>query len=207
MATSAASSPAKIVPFVKGHPLLGSYQDFLRDRPNFITHLGQQGDVVGFRIGPVPMLFFNRAEHVQYILVEHANDFSKGRLMRRAVGNNGLVVSEGDFYRKQRKLMAPPFQPRHIASYADTMVSYANRVVQEWSDGAVIDLNHTMIRTTMSIIGKVLFGTEFLSEADELGAAINTGLAHAVRTLTSPLTCLSAFPRLITCACVRQHTC
>jgi cytochrome P450 len=114
--------------------------------------------------------------------------------MRRAVGNNGLFVSEGAFYRRQRKLMAPCFQPRHIASYADTIVSYAGRIMQEWEDGAVIDMNHSMIRFTMSIIGKVLFDTDFLSETDELGAAINTGLAHAVRTLTSPFTLPLSIP-------------
>ncbi len=58
--------------------------------------------------------------------------------------------------------------------------------MQEWEDGAVIDIDHSMIRLTMSIVGKVLFATDFLSETDEPGAAINTGLAHAVRTLTSP---------------------
>jgi cytochrome P450 len=68
------------------------------------------------------------------------------------------------------------------------MVSYTEHILQEWEDGAVIDINQAMIRFTMSIVGKVLFDTDFLSETDELGAAINTGLAHAVRTLMSPFT-------------------
>ncbi len=177
---------AQAVPFTRGHFLLGNYQEFLQDRLGFLNRLAQEGDVSGFRIGPVPLLFFNKAEHAQHVLVEYANDFSKGRLMHKAVGNNGLFVSEGAFHRRQRKLMAPCFQPRHIASYADTIVHYARRFMQEWEDGAIIDINHSMIRFTMSIVGKVLFDTDFLSETDELGAAINTGLAHAVRTLTSP---------------------
>ena len=177
---------AKAVPFIREPFLLGSYRGFLQDRLGFLSRLTQQGDVIGFHIGPVPMLLFNRAEHAHYILVEHAGDFSKGKLMRRAVGNNGLFVSEGAFHRRQHKLMAPCFQPRHIASYADTIVRYVGRVTQKWEDGAVIDLNQSMIRLTMSVIGKVLFDTDFLSDADELGAAINTGMAHAIRTLTSP---------------------
>ena len=189
MVIATTPSRAKTVPFVREHFLLGSYQGFLQDRLGFLSRLTQASDVIGFRIGPVSMFLFNKAEHAQHILVEHAGDFSKGWLMRRAVGNNGLFVSEGEFYRRQRKLMAPCFQPRHIASYADTIVSYAGRIMHdEWEDGAVIDINHAMIRFTMSIIGKVLFDTDFLSETDELGAAINTGLAHAVRTLTSPFT-------------------
>ena len=187
-------SQTQDVPFTRGHFLLGNYQDFLQDRIGFLHRLAQEGDVRGFRIGPVPMLFFNKAEHAQHILVEHASDFSKGRLMRKAVGNNGLFTSEGKFHQRQRKLMAPSFQPRHIASYADIIVAYARRIMQEWEDGAIIDINHEMIRFTMSIIGKVLFDTDFLSEIDELGAAINTGLAHAVRTLTSPFTLPLSIP-------------
>lgn len=186
MITAPAPSPSKIVPFTHEHILLGSYQAFLRDRLEFFSRLAQQGDAIGFHVGPVPMLLFNKAEHAQHVLVEHADEFSKGRLMRKAVGNNGLFVSEGEFYRRQRKLMAPCFQPRHIANYADTIVLYAEHIMREWEDGATIDINHAMIRFTMSIIGKVLFDTDFLSETDELGAAINTGLAHAVRTITSP---------------------
>lgn len=188
MAVATAPSTAKNVPFTHENFLLGSYQAFLQDRLGFITRLAQEGDVIGFHIGPLPMLLFNKAEYAQYILVEHADAFSKGKLMRKAVGNNGLFVSEGDFHRSQRKLMAPPFQPRHIESLADTVVSYSEHLMQEWEDGSIIDLNHSMIRFTMSIIGKVLFDTNFLSETDELGSAINTGLVHAVRTLTSPFT-------------------
>ncbi|GCE31679.1 cytochrome P450 [Dictyobacter alpinus] len=188
MVTSNTSPITKAVPFTHEHFLLGSYKEFLQDRMDFLPRLAQQGDVMGFHIGPVPMLLFNKAEYAHYVLVEHADDFSKGRLMRKAVGNNGLFVSEGAFHRRQHKLIAPVFQPRHIVSYADTIVSYAGRVMQEWENGAIIDINKYMIRFTMSIIGKVLFDTDFLSETDDLGSAINIGLAHAVRTLTTPFT-------------------
>ncbi len=175
------------VPFTHEHFLLGSYQDFMQDRLGFLSRLAQEGDVRGFRVGPITFLFFNTSEYAQQILVEDASAFSKGKLMHKAVGNNGLFISEGNFHRQQRKLMAPSFQPRHIVSYANTIVSYGTLITQEWKENSVIDIDHEMTRLTMSIIGKVLFDTEFLSEADELGAAINTGLAHAVRTITSPL--------------------
>lgn len=103
------TSQAQSVPFTHEHFLLGSYREFLLDRIGFLLRLAREGDVRGFRIGPVPLLFFNKAEYAQHVLVEHADDFSKGKLMRNAVGNNGLFVSEGEFHRRQRKLMAPAF--------------------------------------------------------------------------------------------------
>lgn len=88
MVLSTASSTTKPVPFTHEHFPLGSYQPFLQDRLGFLTRLTQEGDVIGFHIGPVSIRLFNKAEHAQHILVEHAGDFSKGKLMRRAVGNS-----------------------------------------------------------------------------------------------------------------------
>ncbi len=141
----------------------------------------------GFHLGPVPIVMFNRPEHVRSILIEHAYDFSKG-LLHKAMTGNGLFISEGEFHRYQRKLMSPVFQPRHIAGYADTIVRYGERIQQEWQEGETIDLNQQMISLTMSIIGKVLFDADVFNEADELGTAMGIGFEHTVHKLTSLFT-------------------
>jgi cytochrome P450 len=82
--------------------------------------------------------------------------------------------------------MAPIFQPRHIASYAETMVCYGERLQQAWHDGEVVDLNQHMIALTMSIIGKVLFDTDVFTKTDELGAAmaiVNEEIVHKATSL------------------------
>ena len=176
----------KPIPFVREFPFIGSIPQFLGDRLDFQLRLVQElGDVCGFHMGPVPVIVFNQPEYVHPILVEHASDFDKGRVMRKAFTGNGLFISEGEFHRKQRKLIAPSFQPRQIASYADTMVSYGEQLQQTWRDGEVIDLNQTMISVTMSIIGKVLFDANVFTETDELGRAMATLFEYVTHTLTS----------------------
>ncbi len=101
---------------------------------------------------------------------------------------NGLFISEGEFHRHQRKPMAPVFQPRQIAGYADTIVGYGERIQQEWHEGETIDLNQQMIILTMSIIGKVLFDADVFNETDELGAAVGIGFEHTVHKHTSLFT-------------------
>ncbi|HEY4384062.1 MAG TPA: cytochrome P450, partial [Ktedonobacteraceae bacterium] len=187
MSTSIQPAKARSIPFIREVPLIGSFWTFMQDRMNFLDQLGQNNDICGFHLGPVPILFFNKAEYAQSILVEHGYDFSKGELMHKALGNsNGLFASEGDFHRRQRKLIAPMFQPRHIMNYVDTIVGYGEQLVQTWSDQTVIDLNQQMINLTMGIIGKVLFDIDRLNETDELGAAIAIGFEHTVRKLSSP---------------------
>ena len=131
-------------------------------------------------------MLFNKAEYVQSILVDHGYDCTKGRLMHAAFsGGNGLFISEGEFHRHQRKLIAPAFQPRHIANYADNIAQYGERLQKEWTDGMMLELNQQMIGLTLSVIGKILFDAEVFNEADELGAALAIGFQYVVHKATS----------------------
>lgn len=144
--------------------------------------MARTGDVCGMRFGPIPGIMFNRPEHIQSILVEHAYDFDKGvALLHHSLPpaiRDGIFCSEGDLHRRQRKLMAPPFQPRHITSYASMMGDYGESAQQAWPDGDVIDISQQMTNLTMRIIGKALFDATIFDEADELGAAMMVTFEH-----------------------------
>ena len=86
----------------------------------------------------------------------------------------GIFSIEGELHRRERKLMAPPFQPRHIASYAELMGRYAEQIQQTWVDENIIDISRQMTNLTLSIIGKVLFDADVFTETDELVAALST---------------------------------
>jgi len=164
--------------------------DFSKDRLGLLKRLAREGDVYGMHFGPFPIILFNKPEHVHSILVEHAYDFDKGvaihNTFRPAIGD-GIFSSEGDFHRHQRKLMSPPFQPRHIASYADIMGYYGEQIQQTWPDGSVIDVNQQMTNLTMSIIGKALFDADVFTETDELGAAMTVTTEYVSHTLSTLL--------------------
>jgi len=172
----------KPIPSIEELPLMGSIHAYNRDRLGFLLALARShGDASLFHFGPFPLVFFNSAELLRAVLVTHACDFDTGVVRRNAFGpiiGNGLFVSEGELHRRQRKAMAPAFQPRHIQGYADTMVAYGERAQAAWDDGAVIAVNREMIHVTMSVIGKVLLDADVFTEADELGAAISVALDH-----------------------------
>lgn len=155
---------------------MGNLSDVARDRLGFLQRMARIGDVCGFRLGPFPGIFFNKPEHIQNILVEHTADVDKGveaiRYALPSIVRHGIVCQEGEMHRRQRKFMAPVFQPRHLASYAGSMVAYGEQLQSTWPDGSVIDINQQMSHLTMNILGKVLFDADVLTEGDELGAAI-----------------------------------
>lgn len=163
-------------------PVIGSLPGFNRDRLGFLLGLSRScGDVARFHFGPFPAYFFNTPELIQAVMVDHPHDFDGGPVRHNAFGpiiGNGLFNSEGELHRRQRKIMAPAFQPRHIKTYAETMSRYGEQLQAGWPAGAVVDAGHEMTNLTMSIIGKVLFDADVVTEADELGAAVTTVLGH-----------------------------
>lgn len=189
MVTQAATKQAKSIPYVREIPLIGSIPEVVHDRLGLFLRMARTGDVCGCHFGPYSIVLFNTAEYAHTILVELANDVYKGRLMHRGfqsaiTGAEGVFISEGEFHHRQRKLMSPPFQPRHIASYADTMVHYADQLRHELRDGETLDINQKMTQVTMSIIGKILFDADIFTETDELGEALTTALASTVHRMT-----------------------
>ena len=110
------------IPGPKGRLLLGSFREFQSDPLNFL--LGCQasyGDVVRFRMGPIPVYAIFNPANVHQILVEDADKFHKAsptkQTVKRLLGN-GLVVSEDSFWKQQRKMMQPAFHHKRTAAYA-----------------------------------------------------------------------------------------
>ena len=188
--TKPEASTPKAIPALPAPPLIGNLPEFGRDRLGMFLRMASLGDVSIMHFGPFTGFLFNKPEHVHSILVEHAYDFDKGiaihRTFRAAIGD-GVFSSEGDLHRRQRKLMSPPFQPRHIAGYADIMAHYSELIQQTWRDGAVIDINEQMTALTMSIIGKALFDADVFTETDELGAAMTVTTEYVTHALSSLL--------------------
>jgi len=178
---SIAMSPSTI-PRLRGLPLLGNLLEVRYNFLMFLLRLSREcGSIGTFRVGSRTILYLNSPELVHAVLVEHAYDFEKTPNMRTYMSpmvGNGLLTSENEFHKRQRKLAAPAFQHRRIATYADTMVNYANRFQDQWTDGQTIDVAYEMKRLTLWIACKTLFDVDVLGEAEELGQALNTALRH-----------------------------
>jgi cytochrome P450 len=87
---------------------LGSVFEPRGDAIGYFTRcLQEYGDVVFMRFLGVPMCLVNRPELIESVLVTQNNIFEKSkdyRALRRVLGN-GLLTSEGEFWRRQRKLI------------------------------------------------------------------------------------------------------
>jgi cytochrome P450 len=168
-------------------PTIGSVQEQIvlmrRDRIGALRRFNADGLDLGrlsYLFGDVVLV--NTPELVHDVLVTHARAFEKSPILRGALHplvGQGLFTSEGDLWRRQRKLMAPLFHPATLGRFAEDMRVCTERVVASWKDGATLDAARETTRITMAIAGRTLFGVDIHDEADELGAALTTALDWA----------------------------
>jgi cytochrome P450 len=154
------------------------------DTIGYLTKCAREyGDVVFFRFLGVPACFVNRPDCIESVLVTQNNNFVKSkdyRAMRRVLGN-GLLLSEGEFWRRQRKLIQPAFHQERIAAYAEIMVGYTQRMLASWSDGQTLDIHEAMIRLTLGIVAKTLFDADVSHEAEDVDAALSVLMGKFLR--------------------------
>src|SRR5436309_2688727 len=108
--TVTATAPRRTGP--RGNALLGNLGDLKRDQLGFYARCAREhGDVVPVRLGPTPALLIHHPDAIEEVLVARNRDFIKSRGVRllRGLLGDGLLVSEGDFWLRQRRLMQPAF--------------------------------------------------------------------------------------------------
>jgi len=164
----------------------------LRQNPlEMFSELARYGDVVGIRVLNFRNIFVNHPEHIEEVLVGHPRRYIKGRVLRanRHVFGEGLLTSEGDFWLRQRRFVQPAFHRGRVAAYAETMVRYAQRMLQRWRDGEERDVHREMMRLTLEIVAKTLFDADVAGDAQDVGKSLELLLelgADFRRTLFVP---------------------
>ena len=155
------------------------YVGFRRDPIRFFMRLAHQyGDIVYFHLGPQRVFLLNHPDLIRDILVTHDSNFVKGRGLERAklLLGEGLLTSEGELHRRQRRLMQPAFHRLRLKAYSEIMVQAADRLQDSWEEGMVLDLDHVMKGLTLSIVGRTLFGADVGREASELEEALTAAM-------------------------------
>jgi cytochrome P450 len=140
-----------------------------------LTYLARRyGGVVGFRFLGVQACLISDPAAIEQVLVTDYQNFTKSqdyRAVSRVLGE-GLLTSEGEFWKRQRRLVQPAFFRERILAYGSLMTAYTRRLVDTWQDGEVRDVHRDMMRVTLEIAGRSLFNVEIADEAGTIGKAL-----------------------------------
>lgn len=155
-------------PGPKSQPLFGNSRQYARDPFEFVTALEQSyGALAQFDMGPMDTYMVTDPTAIERILVSESDAFEKPAFQDDALGDllgDGLLLSEGDTWRKQRDLAAPAFTMSRLSGMADRIVDHTESLLSGWSDGDVLDIEPEMTQVTIDVICDLMMGTQ-LSDA------------------------------------------
>src|ERR1044071_5570531 len=193
MASATKASPAKKKEHAPGPKSKAPGDQLMaisRDPLKFMMKVAKDyPDISYIRLGNQRTFLLSHPDYVHDVLVANDWNFLKGRGLRRAkkVLGKGLLTSEGNFHRRQRRLSQPAFHRQRIASYAEIMAEYARRRGEQWKAGETRDISQEMMSLTLAIVAKTLFDADVENEAKEIGHALGEVL-EMFSTFSSPLT-------------------
>lgn len=174
-------------PTSKGSFLLGHLAELQQDWLGTLLRWQQEyGDFVPVRLGPRPAVLIFDPIDAEEILVHKYKHFRKNFILRRTrpLVGNGLLLSEGEFWLRQRRLAQPAFHKARIALYAETMAELAVEALDRWKDVAAVDIHAEMMQLTRSIVSRCLFGSD-LEPGDEAIETIIDQLVNDFSNLTN----------------------
>jgi cytochrome P450 len=165
-------------------------QRFRADPLKVIVDLHKEyGDTVHARMGPYHVYFFFHPDQVKEILVDKARLLPKSQMQVRILrqwDGNGLVLSEGEFWARQRRLVQPAFHTKRFEGYADAMIRKSENKIQSWKtlpQPALVDVEQAMTSLTLEIIAKTLFDADISETSQDLGKAVAILSETAVREM------------------------
>jgi len=175
--------------YLRGDPIFGSARAFRDDPLGFIESARREhGDFVRIRLGPYRVYLLLHPEHVRHILQKNPGNYLKdGYEHNEPLTGRGLLTSEGEFWRRQRRLAQPAFHKERLEGMAATMTVTTGEMLQRWQDHLdtagerPLRIDAEMSRLTLAIVGRTLMGADVSDGASEVGGSLEHTLEYAFR--------------------------
>ena len=190
-------SPTKEPPYLRGNAVFGSALQMRRNPLRLLTEARRQhGDFVRFRLGPYRVQLLSHPDYIAHVLQKNPRNYLKDGYEHIKIVGNGLLASEGDFWRHQRRIVQPAFHRERLKGMARTMTQVTEDMLERWrvhaaGSEAPLDIDAEMSRLTLEITGRTLFSADVGGEAGEVGRALQTvlnlGFQRTGRFLPVPL--------------------
>jgi len=144
----------------------------------------EYGDVVYFKLGPFRFAMLNDAEAIEKILQTESRHMQKSTGYKRfaLIVGKGLLVSEGDLWKRQRRMMSWAFSQKNIERIYPVIQSETENLLRSWQEKSEVDLAEEMNRVTLQIISLSLFGKSQLTESKDIRLGLQKILGYLQTT-------------------------
>ncbi len=133
------------------------------------------GRIAHYKLAWQHIVFLNDPELIREILINQAPAFIKERTQRRMkiLLGEGLITSEGEFHRRQRRIAAPAFHRQRVAAYGAVMVERAAALRARWQPGQTLDIGAEMMHLALEVVARTLFNTDVTSDVQQINTEVN----------------------------------
>lgn len=144
----------------------------------YIGVFTRYGDTVRVPMGPLsPRFLLSRPEYAEHVLVTHQDNYVKPFTIKgiRALIGDGLLTSEGETWRRHRRLVQPAFSRREVVTFGPAVTDAARRMLSSWArlpDGARLDMAERLSALTLDIAGHALFGADLTGDAEQVRRSV-----------------------------------
>jgi cytochrome P450 len=193
----AAVAIRRVPPGPRGHPVLGNTLGFKNDIiGTLLAGYRDYGDLVKFRgVGPLfPLYLVAHPDYVTHVLKDNAENYPRTPLVRakwKMVVGDGLICTEGEFWKTQRRLAQPSFDPKLLQSFDGLIANETDEMLGRWERhaerGEPFDVAREMVHLALANLGGAMFSTDWSDEARRMGDAVEYTIGYAYKLLTQPV--------------------
>ena len=186
-ASTSVSASARLPPGPQGYPLVGNIPSLVRDPLAYLSEVGRQySDVARLSLGSTDVFLLNHPDHIHRALREESDKYVRSGGMWEVLSllfGKGIAVTDGEVWKRQRRLIQPQFHHKHLAGLVPTMTGAIDRELAQWQglsgNGKRVDLAAEMSRFSMSVFLKAMFGAVITPEEAKVASeSMSAGLAH-----------------------------
>ncbi|MFO0674816.1 MAG: cytochrome P450 [Polyangiaceae bacterium] len=153
----------------------------------------RKGELAATSLGPFPAVFVSRPDLIRHVLVARGDVYLKNsplfELLRPLAGN-GVFLSDGEFWRSQRRILKPEFTARGVDALAEGMARVAGTVADDWESacraGRVVDASDSMREAAMRIICRTVLDVDLGNDVARLCRALDRVLLLFQAQLSVP---------------------
>lgn len=146
-------------------PILGHALSYARDPLGYVERtVAEHGPIVAFTIPRRNGVLLADPDAIHHVLVGNTANYRKGDFQRQELEGllgEGLLISEGEDWKSARTVIQPAFNPGQITDYASTMVECTDQHIADWQASNTVNLVTATSEITLTILGEVLFATDF----------------------------------------------
>jgi cytochrome P450 len=129
------------------------------------------GDIYSASIYGTKAYVINAPDYVEHVLLKNWQNYVKGQAIKRValLLGKGLMVSEGDFWISQRRMIQPAFHRKVIGSLTGIIFAANRGLLAEWERAArqstPVNVTRDLSRTVLEVVLRAIFGDDYAEAA------------------------------------------